>query len=232
MPRQDVRGDENQAQHRRVARHRTGGGTTRAAHQRPADAKREVAAGGLSVLDVGGLDALSADDLEADGWTIADGPERVVTITLKSWQHFEPDLLTPKSWDQRFYNEMTPFHVMRVLCRYVKLRTPAKKAEELWRAIEVAYHRREQAPETRVFAELLIERFARHYREADGRPKTYIWQAKLLEERERWDEAAAVLQQAITLGIDDGTSRGFSGRLATLQKKAKRACARTSPAAP
>src|SRR6185295_6379150 len=102
----------------------------------PMPTKSGVAAGGLGVqlarLDLAGVDTLSVDDWEADRWTIADGPERAVTITLKSWQHFEPDLPTPKSWDQRFYNEMTPVHVMRVLCRYVKLRTPAKKAEELW----------------------------------------------------------------------------------------------------
>ena len=178
-------------------------------------------------LDLGGVDALQANDVDAEGWNIADGPERVVTITSKSWQHFEPDL--PKGLDNRFYNEMTPVHVVRVLQKYVTIRTPAKRADELWRAIDVAYHRREQAPETRLFAELLMERFATQHREADRPPHAYVWHAKLLEERQRWDEAVAVLTGAITLGINDGTARGFAGRLEALQRKAKRA-ARSAPA--
>jgi hypothetical protein len=50
-----------------------------------------------------------------------------------------------------------------------------------------------------------------------------VWHANLLEERERWDEAATVLERAVTLGISDRTARGFTGRLERLRRKAKRA---------
>jgi hypothetical protein len=89
--------------------------------------------------------------------------------------------------------------------------------------VDVTYHRREQTAETRALAELLIERFVAHHRNVDRGPEVYVWHAKLLEERGRWDEAAARLDQAIALGIDDRTARGFTGRLETLRRKAKRA---------
>jgi hypothetical protein len=106
------------------------------------------------------------------------------------------------------------------LQKYVKLRTPAERADELWRAIDVAYHRREQARETRMLAELLMERFATQHRHTDRRPQAYVWHARLLEERQQWDEAVAVMTGAITLGINDRTARGFAGRLESLQRKA------------
>jgi hypothetical protein len=173
-------------------------------------------------LDLSGVDTLQDDDLDADAWDIADGPDRVVRIKFNSWEHFEPDLPTPKRLDDRFYNEMAPVHVVRVLSKYVKLRNPTKRAEELWRAIDVAYHRREQGAVTREFAELLVEHFAAHHRNLDRRPEAYVWQAKLLEGRERWDEAVTVLERAVTLGISDRTASGFIGRLERLRRKAKR----------
>jgi hypothetical protein len=72
-------------------------------------------------LDLAGVEAFQDDDLGADAWDIAEGPDREVRITFDSWQHFEPDLPTPKKLGDRFYNEMAPVHVVRVLSSTWKL---------------------------------------------------------------------------------------------------------------
>ncbi|MES2924189.1 MAG: hypothetical protein V4819_21745 [Verrucomicrobiota bacterium] len=59
-------------------------------------------------------------------------------------------------------------------------------------------------------------------KEMDGvlpRVSTYQYLATIFTEDNRFSDAISICQQAMNLGLEDGTSSGFEGRIARIQKK-------------
>jgi hypothetical protein len=135
------------------------------------------------------------EDREIDGaysWTY-DGT--TVHYSDNSWQYHEPDTNRPKAIDERFYNELSPDHVARLLAK-------GRVRRHLEQAAHVAYMRRKHSHEARALADLLTRQCI------EVNPKrcswtVFDWRAKLLIEQGATANAIAVLKQGLDVCRED-----------------------------
>jgi len=104
-----------------------------------------------------------------------------------SWQFHEPDTYRPKKVDERFYNELSPDHVNRLLSK-----------KHLEKAAYVAYMRRKHSDEARALADLLTRQCIETYRKRCS-GLVFQWRAKLLIEQGLAANAIELLTQRLEI---------------------------------
>jgi hypothetical protein len=149
------------------------------------------------------------ENRETDGeysWTYAG---TTVRYRDTSWQFHEPETYRPKKVSDRFYNELSPDHVDRLLSK-----------AHLEQAAQVAFMRRKQSDEARALADLLTRQCTEVYRKRYT-VVVFQWRAQLLVEQGLAAEAIEMLTQRLAVCRDEYEREALSNALRRAERKPK-----------
>ncbi len=144
-----------------------------------------------------------------------------VTLDEMAWAHREPDTIRPKRLDDRFYNELSPKHVSKLLKSYAQAKNKKRAEGKLLLAMEAAAAPSNEGPQATALALLLTQQ----HRDECFDPDSYssaaaaLMRSKMLERLGRMDESVEVVREALTWATWPHGVKQLQSRLKTIERR-------------